>query len=269
MITSTIETITPAIAAEYLKSNTGNRPVNSRMVQKYKQEMVQGKWMVSNQAIGFDRNGRLTDGQHRLHACVAAATPFTTIVIRGLEPEVFTVIDTHAARTGGQVAKIAGVTNAAGCVAVITSHLLYEASAGKTSVSHALIGNVSARAKLEMIEADPERVQRSYAIARRAWDQCGVIIPSLLGGLHYTVSKTMPDAADAFVEAIGSGENMKQGDPRMTLRNRLIDRRAKVHKERIEWLLVLHAYAWNAFVEGRSIKKLLYRAGDSVPKLIR
>lgn len=257
------------MAAVYLKSNTGNRPVNSRMVQKYREEMAGGKWMVSNQAIGFDRNGRLTDGQHRLHACVASGTPFATMVVRGLEPEVFAVTDTHAARTGGQVAKIAGISNAAGCIAVVTSHLLFEAAAGKTGLSYALVGHVTARAKLAMIEADHDRIQRSYAIARRAWDQCGVVIPSLLGGLHYTVCKTMPDAADAFVEAVGSGESMKHDDPRMTLRNRLIDRRTKLHKERIEFVLVLHAYAWNAFVQGRSLKKLLYRAGDAVPKLIR
>jgi hypothetical protein len=265
----TQEVITPQKAKEYLQSNSGNRPVNRRMVLRYAQDIADGRWMVSSQAIGFDINNRLVDGQHRLMACVEANAPFTTYVARGLEPETFKVIDTGYGRTGGQIARIAGIDNANACMALMTNALLYEVAVGRTGISHAMASHYSSAMKLEMIKADLDRVQDSATRARRAYDRCRVVIPSLMGGLHYVVSKSKKQLADEFVEAIGTGEGLVSGDPRLTLRNRLIDRGNKIHKERIEFLMPLHIYAWNAFVEGRRVKKLAFRTGDAVPKLIR
>ena len=43
-ITTTIETITPAMAAEYLKSNVVNRRLYSKAINTYADDMANGKW---------------------------------------------------------------------------------------------------------------------------------------------------------------------------------------------------------------------------------
>ena len=68
MITTTIETINPAKAKEYLLWNKHNRPVNKFTVKQYAQEMKDGRWTLSNDAITFFENHLLGNGQHRLSA---------------------------------------------------------------------------------------------------------------------------------------------------------------------------------------------------------
>lgn len=264
-----IEVITPRTAEQYMKRNSGNRPIHQRTVRKYTEDMANGRWMVSSQGIGFDTNGRLVDGQHRLLACIASGVSFTTVVAHGLAPEVFKVIDTHDKRSGGQIATIAGIPNGNASAALLNSALLFENTAGKASMAHSAIGHISDATKVQLLIDNNDAIQRSLSIARAAYTSCRVLTPSLLGGLHYLVSKTMPEKADEFVYGVGSGEGLMLGDPRLTLRNRMIERAAKIHKERFEWVAVLHIYAWNAYAHNRPLKKLLWRSGDTVPKLIR
>jgi hypothetical protein len=82
MIVFSLEIITPAKAAEYLTHNTGNRNLRVKASQKIARDIVTGKWQLTHQAIAFDRNGRLIDGQHRLSAIIIANMPVEMYVAR-------------------------------------------------------------------------------------------------------------------------------------------------------------------------------------------
>lgn len=264
----TIETITPELAKEYLKQNDGNRPIQKRVVEKYATDMSLNKWMVSTQGIGFDINGRLVDGQHRLLACIKSNKPFVTMVARGLQPEVFKVIDIHFKRTGGQIAGIAGVKNSNNMMACLNAVLMFKECAGKETISHSAIMKYSDATRLDILLADIDSFDASCKAARSAYDKCRVLNQAAMSGIHYIASKVHPEMADSFVDGLGSGLGMEENDPRLALRNRMIDRAAKIHKERFEWIMVLHIYAWNAFIKGRSLKKLVWRADDVVPHIV-
>jgi hypothetical protein len=62
--------MTPSDARAILDAgNTKNiRPVTARRVTEYREIMDAGLWSVGSQAITFDEDGRLTNGQHRLSA---------------------------------------------------------------------------------------------------------------------------------------------------------------------------------------------------------
>lgn len=89
-----IEEITPAWAKKELaeqesrieKGEYRQRVVNPATVARYANDMKQGHWMVNNQGIGFDDNGNLVDGRHRLWAVVRAGVPVKIMVMRGLTP---------------------------------------------------------------------------------------------------------------------------------------------------------------------------------------
>ena len=94
------ELITPEIAAEYLVKNTRNyRKLSRSKVLVLTRELLAGEWLPSTQGIGFDTDGCMVDGQHRLWAIVQTKIPVTMLVCRGLVPVVKDKIDVGNKRT--------------------------------------------------------------------------------------------------------------------------------------------------------------------------
>ena len=60
---------------------------------QYAADMKAGRWQLNGEAIKFDKNGHLLNGQHRLHAVVRADTTIQMLVISGLDPETRTTMD--------------------------------------------------------------------------------------------------------------------------------------------------------------------------------
>ena len=114
MMQSRIETITPAMAKEYLEHNmTNNRRLNTQTVNSYARIMKAGGWNVTHQGIAFDEDGELVDGQHRLQAIIVANIPVTMMVTRGVprhEGEAFN-IDVGLKRSVLNIMQISGVTD--------------------------------------------------------------------------------------------------------------------------------------------------------------
>lgn len=75
MMYSRQETITPEVAAAYLQKNVSNRPIQRMTVKNYARDMLNGKWELNEQGIGFYENGNLVNGQHRLSAVIEAGIP--------------------------------------------------------------------------------------------------------------------------------------------------------------------------------------------------
>jgi hypothetical protein len=82
-----VEIISPAEAQAYLDNNAKHRPIKEKKVLEYMGEMRDGHWRLNGKTICFDRNGRLLNGQHRLSAVVRSGVPLTTVVVRGLDPD--------------------------------------------------------------------------------------------------------------------------------------------------------------------------------------
>lgn len=83
---SVIEIITPEKAREYLKRNCrNNRKIGERRVQNYAKDMAAGAWQLNGEAIKFNKDGILIDGQHRLLAVIKAGVPIKMLVIRDVD----------------------------------------------------------------------------------------------------------------------------------------------------------------------------------------
>ena len=87
-LTVEVEEITPVRASEYLSNNAHHRKVKQKKIDSYVKDLKEGTWQLNGKTITFDANGRLLGGQHRLHAVVQSGTPLTTLVVRGLDPEI-------------------------------------------------------------------------------------------------------------------------------------------------------------------------------------
>jgi hypothetical protein len=78
--------ITPDMAKRYLHHNHSNRNIRKNKVAEYKKAMDKGYWRVTGEGISLDPEGKLLDGQHRLHAIIEHGKPVTMAVIRGVAP---------------------------------------------------------------------------------------------------------------------------------------------------------------------------------------
>lgn len=108
---TTVETITPKMAREWLESsNTRNRNLSPKKVSLYADDMKNNRWTFNHQGIAFYANGELADGQHRLAAIIKSGKPIKMMVTRGLPVEVGADIDRHRARNEADAIRIGGLS---------------------------------------------------------------------------------------------------------------------------------------------------------------
>lgn len=83
--------VTPEIAGEWLKRNTKNaRTVKRHKVAQYAKTMRDGYWKNNGEAIVFDEDGYLKNGQHRLCAIVESGVTCKMLVVRGVDRNITT-----------------------------------------------------------------------------------------------------------------------------------------------------------------------------------
>jgi hypothetical protein len=87
------EIVSPAMALAMLAGNVGNRQIRRAVVAQMAQDMRNGAWVLTHQGVAFAPDGRLLDGQHRLHAVVAAGVSVPMTVARNVPPDTFALMD--------------------------------------------------------------------------------------------------------------------------------------------------------------------------------
>ena len=104
-----VEEITPELAAAWVEKNLkNNRPLSPSRADKLAADITNGDWILNGQAIIFDEDGALVNGQHRLEACIRSGKPITSVAVRGVDRLAFLSIDTGQSRTTAQILAIKG-----------------------------------------------------------------------------------------------------------------------------------------------------------------
>jgi hypothetical protein len=103
-----IVTITPELAQEWLDRGGNNRKVTRRRIEAMTAAIQRGEWQLTGEAIKLDDEGRVRDGQNRLHAIVQAGIPVRSVVARGVSEDAFDVMDTGRSRNAADVLHIHG-----------------------------------------------------------------------------------------------------------------------------------------------------------------
>lgn len=92
--------MTPSFAKSLLGNNVGNRKLRNGHIEALKQRILRGEWKLSPQGVVIHTpTGNLLDGQHRLHAIVAAGVPVPMTITYTDDAEVFRVLDQGAKRS--------------------------------------------------------------------------------------------------------------------------------------------------------------------------
>ncbi len=109
----TVQEITPTMAQRYLEQNRANRPLSARTVRELSQAIHNDEWQVNGEAIKFDEDGNLIDGQHRMNAVIHSNRSIKTYVLRNLPSDSFKTLDTGKKRNNADTLGLLGLSNPA------------------------------------------------------------------------------------------------------------------------------------------------------------
>ena len=255
-----IEVITPQAAAAYLAHNTGNRPLKNSWVQTLASAMRRGEWRLNGEAIKFAYDGRLIDGQNRLHAIIRSGTAQSMLIARDLDPAVFDTLDQGFKRSASDILSISGEKN---------THVL--AAAARAILA---IENEGLFAFAYTIKQIEECVRRYPTL--REWvrkligSKAKLLAPSVIPAVLTLGSELHGDeVADEFLSHLATGANMSATHPALVLRERLIEARAARVKQLRQVATAAYAIkAWNAYVTGKPISILRFKPNAEVfPKI--
>lgn len=258
----TVETITPASAQEMLAGNTDNRSLRQYQVEKYAADMRADAWLMTGAPVLLNCDGFVIDGQHRLHACIRAGVPFTTVVIRGADPLVREAVDMGIKRTLGDFLRWKGETNVNNLAALINLSLKWE---------QGLLGRGA-----QGIGASPHAAMRwleEHPTARQSLSEGGRVKVAIGGAqpmwatLHLRANAIDPDDCADFYGQLITGAGLLPGSPVLALRswvaNALVGRARPITPI---WLATA-TKAWNYYRDGATVQSLRWRSnGEPFPE---
>ncbi|WP_405993756.1 hypothetical protein [Streptomyces sp. NBC_00986] len=228
-----------------------------------------GEWKLTHQGIAFDENGQLVDGQHRLAAIVKAGMAVEILVAHDVPRSAFTVMDTGRKRTGRDALSLVGELNSNHLAAALRGLQLYLSSPDANwSGGSSLTSNDQLFTILEQHPNMRESINRGMAVNRAT----RVTVTAASIG-WYVTTKERPDVDQTpWFDGLVSGASLTESDPRLVLRNTMLGMAAgKRHRRKDDSRehLLYYLKAWNAWVEGRSLRLLRRSPGEKMPRITK
>ncbi|MFI1012623.1 hypothetical protein [Streptomyces sp. NPDC020965] len=250
----------PVLATRLLRRNTRNRNLRPAAVENYVRDIEAGTWPLNGEALKFDVDGNILDGQHRLHAVSKAGAPVTTLIVGGLPAETQSTMDSGMRRTTADALALADEPNAATVASILRRVWAWEQGDRK----FARRANPTTTESRALLLKHPE-IRRSAEIATRTRAAFPHIPQSALGTAHFLVNAVDPDDCAWFFQRLADGADLSPRHPILALRSRVTSERAK--EGRILWARHLSylIYSWNAVREDRPLARLLVRPDAPVP----
>ncbi len=253
-----VEIITPAAARSLLDRDSKNRRIRPGTVTRYASDMAAGRWQLNGETLKIAKNGDVLDGQHRLEACVEAATTFQTVIAYDLPASAFRTIDNGAQRTLTDLLYLKD-TQYATIVGASAGYVMYWDTADEKArmrITRPYYQDRPTRdQKFEWLEkSNPKVWQTAGAMACRFQ---GLAPPSIVAAAYYIAVRGNRSKGEEFFEQMVSGVGVFQDDnPVTTLRKRLIREQSKrvpaAPWEKFSWFMK----AWSAFLAERPLKIL-------------
>lgn len=265
-------TFTPARAKMALENNIRNRKVNDTQVGVVKEAMSNNLWDDNVSKINFASSGELSDGQHRLIACVKSGITFRCLVTWGVSRTAQLATDRRNARSLSNDLEIAGYKNSVNLAAVIrtiyllqsgnsVAQIITKSSAVSSYASDQMLYNFFLNRQDEIIEK--ERIVSKVWVSLRDLN----ISKFVLNPLVLEFDRINKEDAEAFWKQLASGFARFENDPILLLRKRFIDD-AKSTTSHLSAIVktALIIKTWNMYMTGTASKQLKWTSGGANPE---
>lgn len=255
-------TVTPEIAQQMLSRNGGNRRVSLMTVKRYASLMRSGLWRhPTSEALSFDMQGRLQDGQHRLLALIDADITLKFWVMLNADPDDFHVLNQGKIRGGSDVLGMLGAVNTNALSSVVRQSLTYEHHSGKQWATNLSPATPEVARQYEEHRDEYDRAMSYFAAARRAG-----LPASAYCAVAYLVS-SISESMDLWEEwhrEVTEGAMLSADSAAFVYRKWCISPYGpKVQGSLAQQMrMVITIKAWNAHAADRSIKLLRWRRSE-------
>ena len=247
--------VTKEMADAMMAHNTENyRRIKWDLVRKYARAMENGFWKENGEAIVFDEDGKLKNGQHRLLAIVESGVAVKMLIVRGVSRDINTW-DEGGGRTATDKAKAEGLklhTSTLGAITLVLNEFadgVYIGNDEKVQYGWDHVANLK---KAEQLATKG----RHYAIMKKA--------PCIAAVYCAIESKLMTEAEiEAFCVTVNNGIPVDGylPDAALVLRNEMIEgikrddgRYYKGHSMS-KPLFEITWQAMKAFKEGKKVRR--------------
>jgi hypothetical protein len=259
-VRASIAYLTPDRCEQIIGSNFANqRNVSDSNFSKIEDDMINDRFHLTGESIIIGRSGSLLDGQHRVLACIKTGFGFWTVLVEGVDDELFYVINTGKSRSLSDVLKINGETN----TIVLSSCLLRLAEYRRSPLSICSGAPISTSEAFEAFREYPE-IQESIRVSVALKD---VASRTRIAWLHCVTQRLNKPVSDSFFHGLTTGEMLDMHSPVYWLRSRLQSDRASSAKISPREAQALIIKAWNAYLDGKSVKCLKWTEKEAFPAL--
>jgi len=260
-----ILTITPSLARDMLKKNTGNfRKLDNNRVSNYAQQIADGEWHLNGESIKFSSAGVLLDGQHRLSAVIRADKPIECVVVWGVECSAV-YIDRGKPRSVSQWVSHSGIKSANAVVATARRIVAYE-----KGIWHYQSWGQSCMTDADVIEASEKYHDGLHDVLAKA--NCNTKIPrSDLAAVMFIGSgyknPLENELATWFLNGLIHGADLSLTDAVLHLKNRVT--RGNATEQLTPFMVrMLLTLAWNKTVKDEPCSTLRIRLSGPQPQAL-
>jgi hypothetical protein len=251
-----IVSITPEHAKWLLEhKNPHNRRVREKDVHTYSRDMANGHWRNTGEAIKFDEDGNLLDGQHRLHAIAHSGVTIDLLVITGdLDQE---QMDSGVKRTMADVLKLRGEQNYIVLATVLRSICRWDTE------NQNYMNQAPSRSEMFALLEEYPWVRQITPMVHSL--QVEADVSTTVGALAmFWFWQIDPTDTVEFAKRVRMG-NGEENDPAFRLHRWFASEALrKTTGERAQLAVVVKA--WNAYRDGAPVQSLRYRASQYRPE---
>ena len=255
------KTVSPEEAQRILNTSPYNRVTSStrKVAKTYADAMKRGEWKLNGECIVLDKEGRLLDGHHRLIAVTIAEIPVTFSVCEGVDRDYFTTYNSGLRTNVAQIIAMTGGKNAHLVMSIINANYSL-CKSGRLQLNSG--DNKDTRtmtSDYHFYLNDPNGLEEAATLCHK-WRKPNIIPVSWIGGVYYYLTHRggySKQVVDNFFEQICRIETSEDTTCE-TFRKYVTIRKMQNVKIERYYLAALFTKTWNAYIQGRQLKKLVF-----------
>ena len=269
--------ITPGLARDFLSKNVAhNRRLKPAKIAAFARDMENGKWRITHQAIAFDWNGELVDGQNRLSAIIKSKTTIEMWVYRGLNPDDFTVLDSGTARGAHDFLHRHGFANSTAVAAAARLTIRYWSRLARLHgeglpgyPSNSKMAGASHSEIEQFCLANSAAVEEAASLAKRVHREFRHLRIASVAALYLICHEIDPYLCERvvdFVSRVASGADLTAASPELCFRKYLEVTTPRTHNlNSTDFSLAVLIKAYNCYLSQRPMRRFNPGSLDPFP----
>lgn len=271
-ITVSMVCITPEIAKYYLSYNTKNRKQSEKSIKFLVEQMEKGLFLENGESIVFDKNMKLTDGQHRLLAIIKSGKSYNIPVVKGVDIKSMATYDTGKNRSSGDVLSLNGYKQSTKLSALIKTIYKYVDKGSKTAITSTTnrTETLTNQQVLEYCNKNYDWLIEMNNNINSIYQKSTLKVLSVtnLSLIAYILGGKKPSKdVYSFIKHL-CGVSKKDGTATSYLYNRLHNSKIKKEPLSFYWVLGMSIKSWNYYIDGNpSVRFYKFNIEQNLPKV--